>query len=683
MIVQDLSVSAAQPILAEATRHASLSDFAKSIVDGLIDIGAHEGVLLMVRGSSTPMPQAFEQALAGEVNLPQVVTALQAPGCLDGLLEQTASKRRRLSTLPPQLQQALVPHGHDFIDVSTESLASGGYVLLLAFGSSATTSTEASHDFGGLAHLCREFANEIDLQLHSTGTDLREERLQRALTAAHAASNAKSRFLALMSHEIRTPMTAIVGFAHMLERETGTPTERREWLQQIRRNSDYLLHLVNDVLDISKIEAGELEVEMSVVDPSREVMDACAMFGPMARERGLELRTDIAVDDSIRVTTDRLRLRQIVVNLVSNALKYTREGTVEVSLNLCDGPMGEPEMIITVTDTGIGISEQDLPHLFKNFRQVHRNPGKFAGTGLGLSLVKRLVGLLGGNIDVESVLGVGTSFQVAVPVNIADETDRTELGEAVGDHGFGANCLAGARILVVDDNPINLSLIRSLLEADGADVSTLSDGVEAVEAHSRGEIDHDLVIMDLQMSLMDGDEATRRLRAEGYEGLIVILTAISSTSDQARCLEAGCNGFLTKPVDPDRFGLRLAGLLAENGIKPDPSTASDQQASTSDGTQSAASAAGVDLSDIAAQFQASLGEWMQKSQILFEDEDMAGLRAHCHRLRGPAVPLGFRDLAQTLRACEDAIEDGHSFTQIQERLSKVHHLINLLEPAGK
>jgi CheY-like chemotaxis protein len=390
----------------------------------------------------------------------------------------------------------------------------------------------------------------------------RTRQLAAARRVAEVANASKSQFLANMSHEIRTPMTAILGYADLL-RDHVPAGEPREFVDIVRRNGDHLLTLLNDILDLSKLEMGKLEVE-SVATPLREFVEEIgSLMRVRAEAKGVRLETRPAPDLPALVHTDPVRLRQILVNLIGNAIKFTDRG--EVGLAIAWDPVGG-NLRFDVSDTGIGMDDATVARLFKPFAQGDSSTSRrFGGTGLGLSISRRLANLLGGDIAVRSVQGRGSTFSltiaagtlpadgVATPVTAAREaeTDRAHAAELPG------------RVLLVEDGADNRRLISVVLERAGLSVATAVDGRagsdEALAAAARGE-PYDLVLMDIQMPEMDGYQATRRLRAAGYRGPIVALTAHAMGADVARCREAGCDDVATKPIKR----AQLLGVVARH-----------------------------------------------------------------------------------------------------------------------
>jgi CheY-like chemotaxis protein len=388
------------------------------------------------------------------------------------------------------------------------------------------------------------------------------EILREAQVQAEAASRAKSEFLANMSHELRTPMTAILGYVDLLSEARRDETAFAEHIGTIRRNADHLLTIINDVLDLSKIEAGKMTAEVVACSPARISAEVLELHGARASERGLRLGLNVQGEIPAEIRTDPTRLRQILMNLVGNAVKFTEQGEVVLSVGL--EPGDEPRLRFSVKDTGIGIEPDRLRSLFQPFAQADSSvTRRFGGTGLGLAICRRLAALLGGELSATSRPGVGSEFTVTIATGRLDGVAMVS-GVAAAAGGGSAGLPEGAvirlsgKILLVEDGVDNQRLIAHHLKRAGAEVTVCENGRRAVERLcDQGRMERELVsprefglvLMDMQMPEMDGYAATRMLRAKGYTGPIVALTAHAKAGDREACLAAGCDDFLTKPID--------------------------------------------------------------------------------------------------------------------------------------
>lgn len=401
--------------------------------------------------------------------------------------------------------------------------------------------------------------------------------LEELYQVAESATQTKSQFLANMSHEIRTPLTAILGFTENLlldpSLEQGPP-ERVDALQTIQRNGKYLLELINDILDLSKIEAGKLEVERIACSPVQIVADVVSLMRVRAAAKNLPLNARFAGKTPATIHTDPVRLRQILINLIGNAIKFTEAGEVRVEARLVQGQGRPPMLQIDVIDTGIGLSAEHVSRLFQPFSQADSSTTrKYGGTGLGLAISKRLAEMLGGDITLQSTLGQGSTFSVTVAVGDLTGVPMLESPsmEAVASRPTSSATPLPViplpcRVLLAEDGPDNQRLIRFILEKAGAQVTIVENGQEAVEVALAGRDRNepfDLILMDMQMPVMDGYTATTRLREAGYAGLIVALTAHAMEGDDLKCRDAGCDAYLTKPIERAKFLGTIARLLEE------------------------------------------------------------------------------------------------------------------------
>lgn len=369
-------------------------------------------------------------------------------------------------------------------------------------------------------------------------------RLTEAFVSAEAGNRAKSQFMATMSHEIRTPLNAILGTAELLEL-SPLPRSIGPGVRTIRRSGQALLEIINEILDFAKIEYGNLDVENRAVDVHAVVMATVEIIRDRAKENGNRIVLNIPDQFSERViTSDPTRLRQVLLNLLSNAIKFTQDGVV--TLHISEPPMDHPVLRFEISDTGIGIDQDGLCKLFQPFSQVDASISrKYGGTGLGLTICKQIVEALDGKIGVESSKGQGSTFWFEIPALPADGTIvNVELFESQTHE-----LLPALDILLVEDNPVNQQVAAGFLSHLGQLVTIANDGLEAVEmAQTKG---FDLILMDMQMTKLDGIAATRRIRASG--GLnrnvpIIAMTANASDDDRRLCEEAGMTGFQSKPV---------------------------------------------------------------------------------------------------------------------------------------
>ena len=389
-----------------------------------------------------------------------------------------------------------------------------------------------------------------------------ERELREATEAAEAANAAKSEFLAHMSHEIRTPMNAVLGLAQVLEREP-LPEHQRDMVARIRTAGQSLLAILNDVLDLSKIEAGQLRLEPRPFDLASLLANLDSLMGQLARAKGLTLRLVTPATPLGPLLGDGLRLEQVLFNLTGNAIKFTERGEVTVTVRVSDETPHDLRLRFEVSDTGIGITPEAIDRLFAPFMQADGGIGRrFGGTGLGLSICKRLVELMGGEIGVRSEAGHGSTFWFALPLQRAS-ADAIDTLRAPPSAAASGPRLIGAQLLVVDDSAMNRDLVERALRLEGAHATLAADGQQAVQILRTRPQGFDAVLMDVQMPVMDGLTATRLIREElGLCNLpIIAFTAGVRDDQQAAARAAGANDVLPKPMDLDQMAVVLAAWI--------------------------------------------------------------------------------------------------------------------------
>ncbi len=427
--------------------------------------------------------------------------------------------------------------------------------------------------------------------LFGTATDVtadieREEALHAARNQAEAANRAKSEFLANMSHEIRTPLTAILGYVELLDNESDRaigPAERAEYVGTIRRNGEHLLTVINDILDLSKIEAGRMTIERLPINPAEVLLDVESLMRERASAKKISLTFACGTAIPKIIHSDAVRLKQILVNLVGNAIKFTETGGVKVTAKARAGADNEYRLEISVADTGIGMKASQLSQLFNAFTQADASmTRRFGGTGLGLRISKSLAQILGGDIAVSSEPGKGSEFVLRISTGTfagAEMSDPTGFAVTFPTHtniraAMPPGSLAGVRIFFAEDGPDNQRLIHFHLSKAGAQVRVFDNGMLAIEAlTTTGKADGplinpapcDLLLTDMQMPVMDGYTLASVLRARGCILPIIALTAHAMDGDASKCIAAGCDDYATKPID--RFKLIEVCTRAIRGVQ--------------------------------------------------------------------------------------------------------------------
>ena len=535
-----------------------------------------------------------------------------------------------------------------------------------------------------------------------------EDDLYQAQRVAESAAQAKSEFLANMSHEIRTPMTAIIGFADVLMDSSLSPGERLQHVRTIKRNAQHLLNILNDILDVSKMDAGKLRVEKILCSPMEVVEEVAAVMRVRADEKDLQFDVRYGFPIPEKISTDPTRLRQILLNLVGNSIKFTELGNVRVEVR-CERKDNVPANVtFSVVDTGVGMTPEQIGKSFRPFQQADNSTTRlFGGTGLGLAISQRLARMSGGEILVESMYGVGTCFTLRLPTGDLSGVkmlDRLNDSRGVTDPmrpGHGARQWKG-KLLVAEDGRDNRRLISAFLEKTGITVQFAMNGRVAcdmaLKCASAGQ-PFDLILMDMQMPEMDGYAATSRMRQLGYTGKIVAITAHAMTGDREKCLRAGCDDYIMKPFR--REGLldmiakylgpgelssgSTAEFVLEQSEAPAATVSKEETAPTDSGLPRSARtglrsrfADDPVIGGIVGEFISGLVAKVTDLKRAFQTLDTKQLRFVTHQLKGAAGGYGFPEISDAATAPESLIDSDSPPHELQVALGV---LIELCERA--
>jgi signal transduction histidine kinase/CheY-like chemotaxis protein/HPt (histidine-containing phosphotransfer) domain-containing protein len=527
-----------------------------------------------------------------------------------------------------------------------------------------------------------------------TSRKLAEEHIENAKRAAEAANAAKSAFIANISHEIRTPMNAILGYADMLLDKRSSEEQRQNCVKVIRRNGEHLLAIINDILDMSKVEACRMSTERIACDLPQLVADVIGLTKSKAVEKGLAF--EVTFDELIprTVVTDPVRAKQVLVNLIGNAVKFTPSGTVRLHVAR-DISYFSHTIRFVVTDSGIGMTPEQIGRLFQPFSQADvSTTRKFGGTGLGLTISRRLAQMLGGDIGVESQPDVGSTFRFWLDGGpregvelLKDFTqERLDVPDFTAANDGEPVRLSG-RVLLAEDGEDNQHLLTTFLRQAGLDVTLVNNGQAAVQMALASEFD--LVLMDMQMPVMDGYAAAGELRKAGFMKPVIALTAHAMPEDRLKCLAAGCSDYMSKPIDRQKLLMTCASYLPATTIpiKPvdEPATATTEKAAAERPPAIATQALQSRLSNdprvakVLEKFISRLPERVSQLKHCLEEGDFDSLRHAVHNLKGAGSGYGFPTLSTQSAKAEEALKAERSLDEIRQQVDRLVEIIRSVD----
>jgi PAS domain S-box-containing protein len=505
-----------------------------------------------------------------------------------------------------------------------------------------------------------------------------ERDLMETKTQAEVANRAKSAFVANMSHELRTPLTAILGYADLITRPNIAAAERDRCIQTVCRNGRHLLSIINDILDVSKIEAGKMSVERISCSPWQIVADVASLMTVRANDKNLKFSVLWSGEIPQTIQSDPTRLRQILMNLVGNAIKFTATGGVKLIVTLIKTETN-PVLRFDVVDTGVGLNTAQLEQLFRPFVQADSSTTrKFGGTGLGLTISKRLARVLGGDLVAQSVLGSGSTFSLTIETGSlhgVQMLDRNELATrsiaipTATDAPVHNGKLTG-RVLLAEDGEDNRVLIGYYLREAGLEVVAVENGLLARDQALQAVRDvqpFDLILMDMQMPEMDGYEAARQLRAAHYNRPIVALTAHAMGGDREKCITAGCDDFAVKPIEWDKLLAVLRRFLKDDANAHSSATevnpATDSGPAKQHSKQLDALLSKPGMSKLVEKFLGKLDDRVAGIRAAVEAQDQNQLKILAHQLKGAAGGYGFPGISQAAATLEHTeIKDADALT---------------------
>lgn len=575
----------------------------------------------------------------------------------------------------------MTPHGHYIIPLRVNDTTIGVMFLYTqVFPSRNQTRIDMLENVG---HLIAQ----------AIKNDQIEQRIIEASDAAKASSMAKSEFLANMSHEIRTPLNGILGFTDMLLRddERTTEADRDEWLGVIQSSGKHLLQLINNILDLSKVESGEIDLEMVPCDPMNTLADLASVMRIHATDKMIKLNIESSGRLPKSIITDPTRFRQILTNLVGNAIKFTESGSVTMRTRLKETGADEMSLIIEIVDTGMGIPDGKLESIFEPFSQADSSITRnFGGTGLGLTISRNLAMAMGGTLCVSSIEGVGSTFVISLPVGKASEIEFQDgfqsesiRGERPKANKKSADNRLDGHVLLVDDGQTNRQLIRLILKRAGAKVTTANDGQEGFDLATKTNFD--LILMDMQMPIMDGYTASTKLREHGVTTPIIALTASAMTRDRERCLKAGCSDYLTKPVDIEELIDHAEQWMKNpNGLTQsvDETDATQGSLENSPALVSTLPMDDPELREIVLSYIQTLPQQIADIEKAHDNKNFTHLSKILHKLIGSGGMVGLDPLTHAAVELEECVI-AQEFEQISQAIAQLRQITARVEQGAR
>jgi len=498
-------------------------------------------------------------------------------------------------------------------------------------------------------------------------------RLEKAIASAEEANNAKTQFLANMSHEIRTPLTAIIGFAKTLRSKNLTTDKSRGAVETIIRNGEHLSEIINDVLDLSKIEAGKFEVDKHDCSLFEITNDIEQIFRQKLEDKNIDFNIHYQFPLPDQIYSDALRIKQVLINLCGNAIKFTSDGFVNIDVS-CD--VNENIVYFSVSDSGIGMTAEQAKIVFSKFTQADTSTTrKYGGTGLGLSISQKLANMLGGDITVETELGKGSRFTLSISQTQPLQLLNNIPAPAHDDSGENQhNAFVKGDILLVEDVTDNQVLIGLILEEMGANVEIAENGKVALQKTS--EKPYELVFMDMQMPVMGGIDAIKAMREQGYKHPIVVLSANVIQNEEEKCLEVGCQGFLRKPLDElalKNVVKKYLTQVSSTEHRPEAIVRGENEAQDDVIISTIFRDNPRIYTKVVRNFIPDISLRIEEIDLAFEQKDYKNLRLLLHNFKGVAGNMGFPDIYEVVHNMEQLYVDGN-ISKAQEFVTELYKL---------